>query len=457
MRTNDICSAVCQKKRDMLEKIFSWSKKKEEEESAVPDIRFGRYSDNNKPVEKVEKWNEADALFKEKKHHESIAAFFAYLTDEKEGNLVHEQKGNSGTFYFYQGSKIIRGFYNETVLEAAVALAGMPAPSVPVMRRLLEMNFALYYTRYTLDNDRLTMKFDSDVATASPSKLYYGLKELATKADKQDDLLVQDFTSLVPVDTGHVQPLPQTEKSVKYKYLQQWIKQTLALAETVDADKYSGGVAYVLLALAYRIDFMLVPEGRLLLDIEKIVDVYFRKDDRPVTEKNAEMTEAFLKLGAKTPEEIYPHLFRSRYTFSIVTPQSYKTISDAIYNANQNIGWYKENKHLEIAAQISEYGLGYCQYSYSLPRPVTEFFQLFMMINYPAYFEELGFKLTYINKETKEYNKEAIIQTIESIEEAWKTKYPELNMKTENLKFDSPLAFNQSFTNEIEFLNLETR
>ena len=54
----------------MLEKIFSWSKKKEEEAVvpvAEPAIRFGRYSDNNKPLAKVEKWNEAESLFKEKK------------------------------------------------------------------------------------------------------------------------------------------------------------------------------------------------------------------------------------------------------------------------------------------------------------------------------------------------------------------------------------------------------
>ena len=41
----------------MLEKIFSWSRKKPEEE-AEPAIRFGRYSDNNKTVDKVEMWNE---------------------------------------------------------------------------------------------------------------------------------------------------------------------------------------------------------------------------------------------------------------------------------------------------------------------------------------------------------------------------------------------------------------
>ncbi|MDB5197137.1 MAG: hypothetical protein JWP88_1508 [Flaviaesturariibacter sp.] len=422
-----------------------------------PAIRFGRYSDNNKPIDKVNKWNEAETLFKAKAYHQCIATFFEYLADDFAGNVTHQLDGTNGTFLFYQGSKVIRGFYNDKTLEAEVALAEMPVPSVPVMRRLLEMNFNLYYTRYAITSGKLCMMFDSDIETANPSKLYYGLKELATKADKQDDLLVQDFTSLLAIDTEHIEVIPVAEKEVKYKHMQLWIKKTLDLIETVDADKFSGGIAYMLLALAYRIDFLVVPEGKLLLNIEKIVDIYFRKDDRPVSEKNQEMVEEFMKLQARTKEEVFPHLFRSRYTFSIVMPQAHKTISDAIYNANQNIAWYKENKHFEIAALISEYGIAYCQYSYSLPRPITELFQLFMMINYPDYFRELGFKTAYYNIETQEFNKEAILQAIEDIQAAWRSKYPELKMREDKLKFESMMAFNLSFTSEVEFLNLDTK
>jgi hypothetical protein len=442
----------------MLEKFLSWaSGKKEKGVESDPAIVFGRYSDNNKPVEKVEKWNEAEALFKEKKFHESLVAFFDYLSDDTAENVRLEKKGNEGRFLFYQGSKIIRGFYNEEVLEAEVALASMPQPSVPVMRRLLEMNFMLYYTRYAIDGEKLCMMFDSDIETANPSKLYYGFKEMAVKADKQDDLLVQDFTSLLPVDTEHVIEIPETEKDIKYKYMQIWIKETLDLIENVDSEKFSGGIAYLLLALAYRIDFLIVPEGRLLLNIEKIVDIYFKKDDRPVSEKNQDMVEEFMKLQARTKEDIFPHLFRSRYTFSIVMPQNHKTISDAIYNANQNISWYKENRRHDIAARISEYGIAYCQYSYSLPRPVTDFFQLFMMVNYPDYFAELGFKTKYFKKETNEFHKEQILATIHEIEDAWKGKYPELKIREDKLKFDDITSFNQTFTGEIEFLNLDTK
>jgi hypothetical protein len=202
---------------------------------------------------------------------------------------------------------------------------------------------------------------------------------------------------------------------------------------------------------------MLVPEGKLLLELEKIVEIYFKKDDRPVTEKNQDMMDEFVKLQARTKDDVFPYLFRSKYTFSIVTPQNHKTIADAIYNANQNINWYRENKHPEIAEKISEYGIAYCQYSYSLPRPLTELFLLFMMVNYGEFFVELGYHINYYNKQTKEFNKEAILATINEITDAWKPKYPELKFATDKLKFDSMMTFNQSFTAEIEFLNLETK
>ena len=80
-----------------------------------------------------------------------------------------------------------------------------------------------------------------------------------------------------------------------------------------------------------------------------------------------------------------------------------------------------------------------------------------MMVNYPDYFEELGYKTVYYNKSNKEFAKEAIIAAIEAIEQKWKPKYPELKIKTEKLRFDSMLTFNQTFTTEIEYLNLETR
>lgn len=439
----------------MFDKLFGRSKKKDEPQPG-PDIPFGRYSDNNKPVAKVNRWTDADTLFKEKKFTESLDAFFEYLRDDTAQNVVYERNGAEGRFHFYQGSKIVRGTFNKEVLKAEVMLARMPQPSVPVMRRLLEMNFNLYYSRFALDNDRLCMSFDSDIETASPSKLYYGLKELSTKADKQDDLLVQDFAVLETTDSEHISAIPEQEKQIKYEYLQKWIKETLDTINGLDADKFSGGNAYMLLSLIYKIDYLIAPEGKLLNDLEKIGAIYFKKDERPVIEKNRDMVEAFKQIQAATKEEIYKNLFRSKYTFAIVAPQQYKTIAESIHGANQNLVWYRDNNYPFIATQIAEYGFSYCQYSYSLPKAITELFHLYMMVNYSDYFAALGYKRYYDPAQNK-FESEDIIERIKAIQESWKDKYPLMDFKTQNLRFDNLVNFCHSFTTEMEFLNTDPK
>ncbi|MEO6610788.1 MAG: hypothetical protein ABIT05_16295 [Chitinophagaceae bacterium] len=440
----------------MLDKLFNWGKKKEDPPPG-PGIPFGRYSDNNKPVAKVNRWTEADNLFKEKKYPESLDAFFEYLRDDSTQNVVYERNGAEGRFQVYQGSKIVRGNFNKELLTAEVTLARMPQPSVPVMRRLLEMNFNLYYSRFALDNDRLCMSFDSDIATASPSKLYYGLKELSTKADKQDDLLVQDFTSLEFTDGDHIMAIPDAEKEVKYEFLQKWISETLDTIAGLDTDKFSGGIAYMLLALIYRIDYLITPEGKLLNDLEKITGIYFKKDERPVVEKNRDMAVEFKKMQTLPKEEIFKYLFRSRYTFAIVAPQQYKAIADSIHGANQNMTWYRDNGHPFIAGKISEYGIAYCQYSYSLPRAITELVHLYMMVNYPGYFTALGSRVAYYDPAKNQFTQQAIVDRIREIQVSWREKYPHMDFKTQNLRFDSLVNFNLAFTNEVEFLNMEAK
>lgn len=430
----------------MLGKLFGWSRKKE---TAEPDIVFGRYSDNNKTVSKIARWTESEKLFKDNKKPESMDAFFDYLQDDDQQNVVYDRNGETGRFELYQGTKIVRGTYNDKHLQAEVTLARMPKPTVPVMRRLLEMNFNLYYSRFALSDDRLCMRFDSDLNTATPNKLYYGLRELATKADKQDDLLVQNFASLEAIDTGHVLPMLDQEKEVRYQFLQKWIRDILEYINSLDTDKFSGAISYLLLTLAYRIDYLITPEGPLLNEVEAIPDIYFKKDNKPVAEKNRSMIDAFHKLQSKTKEQVSPYLFRSRHTFSIVTPQNYKTIVESIKGAHQNMHWYRENNYPFIAGKIAEYGIGYCQYSYSLPKPLSALYTLFMNVNYNDYFKALGFSTTYYHADRKEVDKEEVSDKIEEIINTWQNKYPRLQFNTDALRFDSLLGFNYSFTKEL--------
>lgn len=167
------------------------------------------------------------------------------------------------------------------------------------------------------------------------------------------------------------------------------------------------------------------------------------------------MIEEFKKLKTRSKEEVFPQLYRSRYTFSIVAPQVHKSVSDTIQGAKQNMLWYRDNNYPFIANQILEYGISYCQYSFSLPRAITDLFQLFMMINYSDYFEALGFKEKLYDPVHNRFAQSIIIERIIQIQAKWKEKYPNMNFRTESLSFADLLGFNLSFTNEIEFLNME--
>ena len=436
----------------VFDKLFAWRKKKK----VVPDIVFGRYSDNNKSVAKVNRWTDGDNLFKQQKYQESLDAFFDYLSDDEQQNIVYERNENEGRFEFYQGSKMVRGDFDAENLQAQVTLARMPEPSVAVMRRLLEMNFNLYYSRYALDGDRLCMRFDSEIKTANPNKLYYGLKELATKADKQDDLLVDEFTHLEALDTEHILPVSEGEKEVKFSFLQKWIRETLDYINGLDPEKFSGGIAYLLLTLSFRIDYLITPEGKLLHDLEKIVDIYYRKDEKPITDKNAGMIEGFKKMLERTVEQVYPFLFRSKHVFSIVTPQNHKVVADAMNNAAVNMAWYRDNNHAFIANKVLEYGFSFCQYSYSLPKPLSDLFGLFMQVNYGDYFTALGFSKSLYDPLLNRFDEDEIEDCIESIIEEWKKKYLKLQFKVKNIRYDSLVSFNNSFTAEIANMNFDS-
>jgi hypothetical protein len=211
----------------------------------------------------------------------------------------------------------------------------------------------------------------------------------------------------------------------------------------------------MLLALVFRIDYLISPEGKLLSDLEKIASSYYSKDDKSSPERNPVMTEGFKKLLAKPQDEIAAQFFRSKYTFAIVVPHNMKAVREAIQTALQNMLWYRDNNYPDIANKVMEYGFAYCQFSYSLPKPLSDLFRLFMQINYGDYFKALGFGTTYYDADRNHFNEDAIDDRIDTIIYYWKPKYASLAFKTKKLKFDTLVNFNQSFLQEVSELNFE--
>ena len=84
-----------------------------------------------------------------------------------------------------------------------------------------------------------------------------------------------------------------------------------------------------------------------------------------------------------------------------------------------------------------------------------------MMVNYPDYFAALGFSETYAaiipdNTTVFKPHVNEIVERINTILSPWKTKYPKLEINAAQLKFDSIIHFNQSFTAAMETLNYDS-
>ena len=427
--------------------------------AGLDGIRFGRYSDNNKTYTKALNWYKAEDLFKAKKFDEAFLVFFEYLRDDAVDNVHFRQEGDTFTFDILQGSKKVHGKSDGDNIVASVPLAIMPEPSTAVMRRLLDMNFGMYYSRAAMNDDgTLCMLFDTEKHTSTPNKLYVALRELATKADRQDDLLLADFPALKPAGTEHIQPLSERELEIKYRYFRTWITDGLKMAEEQNQDSFAGAIAYLLLDIVYKIDFLIVPEAKLLGQLEDISKLYWdKKDTLPLIERNKLMRDSILKLQDVTKEQFAASVYKSVSTFAISMPPKAEKVKDNIFNPNKDSKWYAENKYPAIAVTVNEYGVLYNEFIYSMPRILTALTTIYMMVMQADYFAELGMEHTLYNKDTKEFDKEKIKQSVDAAMAPYKDKYASMKWDHSKIKYDSLYDFGISFSEQMANMNLETK
>jgi hypothetical protein len=452
-----------------LDKILGRGKPAEPDAAAPKDtvalfaglegVRFGRYSDNNKSFQKTQRWYQAEEQFKAKDYPAALDAFFDYIADDSKQNVARTAQDGSHSFEIVQGSRVVRGHYDRERIQAIAPIAVMQKPATAVMRKLLELNYALYYTRYALDPDgTLCMVFDSPLRMASPNKLYYGLRELAKSADRQDDLLLADFNSLQPAGDNRSEPVPDAESAIKYRYFRQWVTESLERVGSLNADSFAGAIAYVYLTLLYRIDFLITPESKLMAELEAISNLYWtRKDEVPLVERNALMKEAIRKLLDFPEEKFRESLQRNTATFSIVAVPPMDKVRENVQSANKDAHWYVENKYPEIALTINEYGMVYNQFSYSMPRVLTELLQVYMAVQHADFFRELGLREAFYDPASKTLFKTRITDAIDRIIEPWKEKYQSLRWDHSRINYNSLWEFCSSFSEHLVALNLEIR
>lgn len=77
-----------------------------------------------------------------------------------------------------------------------------------------------------------------------------------------------------------------------------------------------------------------------------------------------------------------------------------------------------------------------------------------MQVNYPEYFKALGYTQPLYMPVANKFEQDVIAGRVRQIQNQWRQKYPLMNFNTDQIAYNSLLRFNQSFTNQIELLNL---
>lgn len=422
-----------------------------------PDIRFGRYSDSYKSDEQYDYWDSALDAFEEEEYLKSYRHFFAYLKDGHEGNVELEEKEGDIHFKIYQGSKIVFGIANAQKVKAESKVAKYDHTNVGFMRRLMERNFGLKYSRFALDDENnIAITFDTYTLDGSPFKLYYALKEMATNADKQDDLLIDEFEMLHELGSEPLETLADTEKEIKYQYIQKEIQRCFDYIDSnrLDSQQYPGGIAYLFLHLAYKLDYLTRPEGFMMETLERIHRMYFAKDNKSTFQRNIEIRKEFQKLLKREKVDFFKEMYDVKATFGITTPINQDRLSGFIDGELKNMDWYLENGHHEVALAVTGYITGYCMFNWAPPRPARELLHLFFEITEPEYFQSLDFSFDYYNPIEKTFNKAAIKREIYGIAKSNARQYPDCNPSTSILDYNSLAAFAKSFLLMIKELDL---
>ncbi|MBU3676794.1 MAG: YbjN domain-containing protein [Chitinophagaceae bacterium] len=426
----------------------------EQTEVPEPDYRFGRYSDNNKSAIQTRTWYEAERLFREKRYPEAFGALLFYMRDPNEKNIEFSLEGDAYRFMLFQGTKRVDGILDSEGLKATVKLVAMPEANKPVMRRMLDANADLYYSRYALKDGILCLMMDLPLDMCSPGKIYFGLKEMAIRADQQDDLLLDEFSNLKMADALQQHPFTEKESTVKYHYFEYWLKHCLEQVEEMPADSFSGGIGYSLMALLYRIDYLVSPEGKLmhLLD-EGIARYWASREELSAVERNQTLKALLMKMAEIPKDTVLKGFYRNTATFALSAAVPYQRVIDHVQEARNTALWFHQNGYTEVAYRVQEYGLLFSLYTFSMPKPYADIVRLFMHINFPAFFDELGFANKFIRGE--QCQMEAIQTSIDHIVQSARERYPKFSVDWGELPSNNRLHVNSALMQAIENLNFE--
>lgn len=437
-----------------LSKIFGNHSRPEQ-----PDIPFGRFSDAYKSAEQHQAFDRSLEAFEQGEPLVAYRELLYYLVDEsaKQPNIHWEEKGGALHFELFQGSQCITGIADSHSVKVESRVAKANDLNVGFMRRLMEANFHLKFSRFALDSDNnLCIVFDSKTIDGSPLKVLHAVRELAIHADKQDDLLLGEFTqALSPADGRQLEAIPDSEKEVKYQYIKRSIEAVFAEMEKgkPDPNTYPGTYAYLFLALTFRLDYLIKPEGFMMDLLERVYAAYFTKNNLTPQVKLQQMKREFQSLLNRPKEAFFAEMYRTQSTFGANPAVPHGTVAGFVEGELANMEWPLQEGHDTLALAIPQYIAGFILFHQAPPKPDRAFLHLFFQITESQFFRELGFDIPFTDQDGR-LQKPDILKEIKRLTEQYRLEYPKLRPDTNGLNFASPTLFAKSYLLMIKGLDL---
>lgn len=438
---------------DFLKKLFD--RKPEAPGIFDTPVRFGRFSDVYRTTEQNEAFDHAIKAHKKGDYLSAYRQFLKFLYHPNEENVKVEENNNRLDFEIFQGSRKITGFATPEKFYASSKIAQAKELHPGFMRRLLEQNLNLKYSRFSLSPDNeIVILFESASLDGSPYKLYPGLKEMAVFADKNDDLLIDEFEQLGQAEPAPIIELPEAIANAKYEFITSEIKSVLNRMDKGDPDpgKYPVGYSFLMLSTAYKLDYLTKPEGYLMERLENIHRIAFRQDGFGPAQKNQEIRRELEKLLARPKEKYLKELYEVRSTFGITGPIEHNKLALIIEQELPHMNWYLDNGYPEIALSIPEYIVSHCLFYYTLPLPDKALFHLFLNVVEADYFRSIGIPAL---RNGEKPDKKGIRNAIEFVEENFEEQYPKLKIDHSVLNYDSLPQFARSFLTMVKNLNIQ--
>lgn len=427
---------------NIINTLLGWNKVEKDSSRGV----FGRFSDSQKENVKYDRWDLALKAYEDGMFLENFTHILEFLKDDDLNNLSYEEDHGVITFHFYQGSKLIKGTADRNKLRAEAKIAITSELELGCARTLIEQNFTLQYCRFALcEDDDICIVFDTYAVDASPYKVYYALKELASKADKHDDILLNEYKSLSKVGDLHISKVPQNIKDVKYQFIYARITNLLDLIDNgkINIQKYPAGLCYLIIDLAYKIDYLVKPEGYTLDLVEEIHRTYFQSKSQDIHAKNQKITQRLKEWLERPRASFDSEIYEVISTFGITMPSGHDKLAECIESELPNMDWYYDNKYDDVALAIPSYLVGYLMFSYALPEPDRDFLHLLYEIIEKDYFVEMGFDNKYWKKGA--LSASVIRKRINKIATMHEQKYPKIKPELDIIDFRDICIFSKTY------------